>query len=245
MSLLSLAAIAKRFPSTQKAGGVEALRDVSFDVAQCDFVALLGPSGCGKSTALRLAAGLLQPDCGKVSRATEDTGFVFQDATLMPWTDALTNARLPLDLKGVPRRDANERAAAALARVGLAGFEHAYPRELSGGMKMRVSLARALAAQPKLLLLDEPFAALDEITRNALGDDLKRLWREDGLTVLFVTHSAAESAFLARRVLVMSPRPGTIAADLALPDGRDTRLSPATIEAQRAISVALARAIAA
>ena len=230
--MLSLAHANKRFPN-----GVEALRDVSFAVQPGEFVSLLGPSGCGKSTALRLAAGLLDADTGTVTRATSDIGFVFQDPTLMPWADALTNARLPLDLKRAP--DAQARAAAALARVGLKGFEHAYPRELSGGMKMRVSIARALAAKPKLLLLDEPFAALDEITRNQLGDDLLRLWREDGLTILFVTHSVSESAFLSRRVLVMTPRPGTIITDITLGAGRDTRLSPATIEAQRAISTAL------
>lgn len=157
----------------------------------------------------------------------------------MPWADALTNARLPLDLKHMPRGEAEGHAAQALARVGLKGFERAFPRELSGGMRMRVSIARALAARPRLLLLDEPFAALDEITRNALGDDLLRLWREDGLTVLFVTHSVGESSYLSQRVLVMTPRPGRVAADIALPSGRDNRLSPATVEAQRRISDAL------
>ena len=238
--MLKISRVAKRF-----ANDVEALRDVSFNVAAGEFVSLLGPSGCGKSTALRIAAGLLAPDAGAVTRDTAHIGFVFQDPTLMPWADALTNARLPLDLKGMSRADATHRAETALARVGLKGFEHAYPRELSGGMKMRVSLARALAAQPKLLLLDEPFAALDEITRNALGDDLLRLWREDGLTVLFVTHSVSESAFLSQRVLVMTPRPGTITADLALPEGRDSRLAPTTIEAQRTISAALNTVMAA
>ncbi|MBA2589198.1 MAG: ATP-binding cassette domain-containing protein [Alphaproteobacteria bacterium] len=239
--MIALEGIAKRFPN-----GLQALDDLSFSVARGEFVSLLGPSGCGKSTALRLAAGLLTPDAGAVRYADgkPQIGFVFQDHTLMPWADALTNARLPLDLKHVPRADADAGAAAALARVGLAGFEHAFPRELSGGMKMRVSIARALAAQPQLLLLDEPFAALDEITRNALGDDLLKLWREDGLTMLFVTHSVSESSYLSQRVLVMTPRPGRIAADIALPAARDTRLSPATIEAQRVISGALNSAIA-
>jgi NitT/TauT family transport system ATP-binding protein len=246
MTLLSLSAVAKRFSSTQRRDGTLALRDLSFTVAPGEFVSLLGPSGCGKSTALRLAANLLTPDSGSVvfAGSKPQIGFVFQEPTLMPWADALTNARLPLDLQNAPRGQANDRAASALARAGLAGFERALPHELSGGMKMRVSLARALVAQPKLLLLDEPFAALDEITRAQLGDDLLRLWREDGLTILFVTHSVSESAFLSGRVLVMTPRPGTIAADIALPGARDTRLSPATIEAQRTISAALNGAIA-
>jgi len=240
--MIALSGIAKRFPN-----GVQALDDLSFSVNRGEFVSLLGPSGCGKSTALRLAAGLLTPDAGAVTYAEgkPQIGFVFQDHTLMPWVDALTNARLPLDLKRMPRDQADARASAALARVGLSGFERSYPRELSGGMKMRVSIARALAAGPQLLLLDEPFAALDEITRNALGDDLLKLWREDGLTVLFVTHSVSESSYLSQRVLVMSPRPGRITADIALPAGRDSRLSPATIEAQRVISGALNSAIAA
>jgi NitT/TauT family transport system ATP-binding protein len=238
--MIALKSVAKRF-----ANGTQALRDLSFTVAPGEFVSLLGPSGCGKSTALRIAAGLLTPDCGTITRDTDEIGFVFQDPTLMPWADALANARLPLDLKKIPRRDANARAAAALARVGLSGFERAYPRELSGGMKMRVSLARALVMQPKLLLLDEPFAALDEITRNQLGDDLLKLWREDGLTVLFVTHSVSESAYLSSRVLVMTPRPGTVKTDISLTAGRDSRLAPATIEAQRQISAALNDALAA
>ena len=239
--MIALEGVGKRF-----ANGTQALRDLSFIVGDGEFVSLLGPSGCGKSTALRIAAGLLAPDSGQVSFGKDkpEIGFVFQEPTLMPWANTLTNARLPLDLKGVARRDGNARAAAALARVGLKGFEHAYPRELSGGMKMRVSLARALAAQPKLLLLDEPFAALDEITRNSLGDDLLRLWKEDGLTVLFVTHSVSESSYLSRRVLVMTPRPGKVAEDIALPLGRDSRLAQATIEAQRVISGALNSAMA-
>ena len=240
--MIQLQGVDKRF-----ANGTEALRGLSFSVGAGEFVSLLGPSGCGKSTALRLVAGLLQPDRGRIDYpdGKPEIGFVFQEPTLMPWADALANARLPLDLKRVPRAQANALAEAALARVGLKGFERAYPRELSGGMKMRVSIARALAATPKLLLLDEPFAALDEITRNALGDDLLRLWREDGLTVLFVTHSVSESSYLSQRVLVMTPRPGRVSADIALPDGRDTRLSAPTIEAQRSISDTLNVAMAA
>lgn len=242
MTLLSLSGVAKQFSN-----GTRALRDLSFEVSPGEFVSLLGPSGCGKSTALRLTAGLLAPDAGTVDfpGGRPETGFVFQEPTLMPWADALTNVRLPLDLKSVRRDEANARAQVVLVRMGLGGFERALPRELSGGMKMRVSLARALVARPRLLLLDEPFAALDEITRAQLGDDLLRLWREDGLTILFVTHSVGESAFLSQRVLVMTPRPGTITADIILPGARDARLSPATIEAQRAVSTALNRAIAA
>ena len=241
MTLLSLSHVGKRF-----ANGVQALDNLSFQIAPGEFVSLLGPSGCGKSTALRLAAGLLEPDAGEIAYpgGKPETAFVFQDPTLMPWADALTNARLPLDLKHMPRGEASDRARQALLRVGLKGFEHAYPRELSGGMKMRVSIARALAARPKLLLLDEPFAALDEITRHALGDDLLRLWREDGLTVLFVTHSAAESSYLSQRVLVMTPRPGRVAADITLPGGRDTRLAQPTIQAQHIIGDALNTAMA-
>jgi NitT/TauT family transport system ATP-binding protein len=240
-ALVTATHLSKRFAS-----GVEALSDLSFTLNDGDFVSLLGPSGCGKSTALRIVAGLLAPDGGAVTRATDEIGFVFQEPTLMPWADAVTNARLPLDLRRMPRGEANERAAAALARVGLAGFERALPRELSGGMKMRVSIARALASRPKLLLLDEPFAALDEITRAALNDDLLKLWREDSLTILFVTHSVAESCYLSERVLVMTPRPGRLAAAIALPGQSERapgfRLSPQFLECQKQVSAALGTA---
>jgi NitT/TauT family transport system ATP-binding protein len=246
--------LAKRFPN-----GVQALADLSFSLNPGDFVSLLGPSGCGKSTALRLIAGLLMPDGGTVNfpgasakagatnnKAKPEMGFVFQEPTLMPWADALANARLPLDLRHMARAEADARAQAALARVGLKGFERALPRELSGGMKMRVSIARAIAAKPKLLLLDEPFAALDEITRTQLNDDLLRLWQEDGLTVLFVTHSVAESCYLSERVLVMTPRPGRLAADITLPKQAERapgfRLSPRFLDCQRRVADALGAA---
>jgi NitT/TauT family transport system ATP-binding protein len=235
--MFALDGIGKAFPN-----GTRALTDLSFAVEDGAFVSLLGPSGCGKSTTLRIIAGLLAADSGHVAwpEGRPETGFVFQEPTLMPWADARANVRLPLDIKGMPRTEANARADQALARVGLAGFARAFPRELSGGMKMRVSLARALAARPRLLLMDEPFAALDEITRASLGDDLLRLRREDGLTIFFVTHSVAESSYLADRVLVMTPRPGRIAADLALASG--ARLSPEILDNQRRVAAALAAA---
>jgi NitT/TauT family transport system ATP-binding protein len=237
--MISLTQVGKRFDN-----GTEALSGLSFSVAGGEFVSLLGPSGCGKSTALRLIAGLIAPDRGEItwSGARPEMGFVFQEPTLMPWADALTNARLPLDLKHLPRALADNRAAAALARLGLKGFESAYPRELSGGMKMRVSIARALAARPTLLLMDEPFAALDEITRAGLNDDLLALAREDNITVIFVTHSVMESAYLSSRVLVMSPRPGRITADIALSTGPHDRLSEEFAAAQRRVAAALLEA---
>jgi NitT/TauT family transport system ATP-binding protein len=240
MTLLTLANVGKRF-----ANGVEALSGLGFDVSEGEFVSLLGPSGCGKSTVLRLIAGLIAPDTGEIrwSGARPEMGFVFQEPTLMPWADALANARLPLDLKHVPRGEGDAQAAAALARLGLKGFESAYPRELSGGMKMRVSIARALAAKPKLLLMDEPFAALDEITRTRLNDDLLALVREDSITVIFVTHSVMESAYLSDRVLVMSPRPGRVTAEIALPPGPRDRLSAKFANTVLKISMALTEKI--
>ena len=239
-ALLSLSHVTKTFDN-----GTEAFGPVDLEVAEKDFVSLLGPSGCGKSTALRVMAGLLIPTGGAVKfpQARPEVGLVFQEPTLMPWATALGNARLPLELKGAARREAEARAQAALVRVGLAGFENAYPRELSGGMKMRVSIARALAAAPRLLLMDEPFAALDEPTRQSLNDDLLTLWREDGLTVIFVTHSVFESTYLSTRVVVMTPRPGRIAADIALespPDrGEAYRLTPEFSAAAAKVSKAL------
>ncbi len=234
--LLSVSGITKEFPS-----GVRALEGLSFDVREGAFISLLGPSGCGKSTALRLIAALARPSAGTIiwPAGKPSIGFVFQDATLMPWADALTNVRLPLDLRGDARADANARAHSALARVGLGDFAHTYPRQLSGGMKMRVSIARALVSRPRLLLMDEPFAALDEPSRAALDADLLRLWREDGLTVLFVTHSVRESVTLSSRVLVLTSRPGRIAADIALPDGPRHPLTPAFLEMEQHISAAL------
>jgi NitT/TauT family transport system ATP-binding protein len=226
--MLRIDAVGRRF-----AGGVEALRDVSLRIDAGDFVALLGPSGCGKSTLLRLIAGLDQPDSGALrwqeghAPGVGDVGFVFQDATLLPWASAADNVRLPLRLRGVAGADDAVRA--ALARVGLEGFETARPAQLSGGMRMRVSIARALVTRPRLLLMDEPFAALDEFTRHRLQEDLLRLWRELGCTVVFVTHSIYEAAFLARRVVLMTPRPGRIATELGSPlgDGTERRLDPA------------------
>ena len=239
-TLLSLSSVSKTFEN-----GTKALAGLNLDVADGEFLSLVGPSGCGKSTALRLIAGLIAPDSGKVAFASgkPETAFVFQEPTLMPWANAHTNARLALDLEGVARGEADARADEALSRVGLKGFEAAYPRELSGGMKMRVSVARAIAAKPKLLLMDEPFAALDEPARQSLNDDLLTLWREDGMTIVFVTHSVYESAYLSSRVAVMGARPGRVTREISLtpPAKRDEayRLTPEFSEAARKISAAL------
>jgi NitT/TauT family transport system ATP-binding protein len=239
-TLVTLTGVKKDFDN-----GTQAIARFDLAVNAGEFVSLVGPSGCGKSTALRIVAGLLAPTAGEVefSGGRPELGFVFQEPTLMPWASALMNARLPLDLKGMNASEANDRAKKALDRVGLDGFEKAFPRELSGGMKMRVSIARAIASEPKLLLMDEPFAALDEPMREALNDDLLRLWREDELTVIFVTHSVFESAFLSTRVVVMSPRPGTVRAEIALqpPANRsaDYRMTPEFAASARLISAAL------
>ena len=217
--------------------GTVALANVSLDIDEGDFVALLGPSGCGKSTLLRMVAGLVPPTEGTVRVAASaalaglpPVGFVFQEPTLMPWASVADNIWLPLRLAGQSRAQALPAVRAQLRAVGLEGFENAYPRELSGGMKMRVSIARALIAEPRVLLMDEPFAALDEITRLRLNEDLLAWWRTRRLTAMFVTHSVFEAVTLARRVVVMSARPGRIAEvidnDVEGPRDEDWRASP-------------------
>ncbi len=218
--------VAVRRVSKQFANGTLAVRDVDLDLAAGEFVSLLGPSGCGKSTLLRMVAGLGEPSAGSIDwptaphdasgRPSRDLGFVFQDPTLMPWATALGNVTMPLVLKHVNKGEANARAAEMLALVGLRGFEKAYPRELSGGMKMRVSIARALVTHPRILLMDEPFAALDEITRHKLNDDLLRLWEDQKFTAVFVTHSVFESVYLSQRIVVMAARSGRVMADLTV-----------------------------
>ncbi|MGJ7564871.1 ABC transporter ATP-binding protein [Variovorax sp. GB1R11] len=200
--------------------GTQALLPVDLSIAEGEFVTLLGPSGCGKSTLLKMVAGMLEPSDGRllvwrkpVSQLHDSQrkmSFVFQSATLMPWASVQTNVRLPLDLAGVPRKEADARVAESLALVGLEKFANALPRALSGGMQMRVSIARGLVTQPDLLLMDEPFGALDEITRHKLDADLLDLWRKKKLTVIFVTHSIHEAVFLSSRVVMMAARPGRV-----------------------------------
>ncbi len=233
--------------------GVRALSELNLDVRRGEFLTLLGPSGCGKSTVLRLIAGLSTPTTGDVrvlrhfSPARAGViGFVFQEPTLMPWASVADNVRLPLKLAHVPPAEADRKIDEALARVGLSDFADVYPRELSGGMKMRVSLARALVTDPDILLMDEPFAALDEINRFRLNNDLMELWRNLRKTVIFVTHSVFESVYLSQRVVVMTSRPGRISAELLIdaPEPRleDFRTSARYAAQCRDVSLALARA---
>ncbi len=204
--------VAKQFPD-----GTVAMTPVSFTVRPGEFVAVVGPSGCGKSTLLRLASGLTAPTAGRIQAAPQKMGYVFQDATLLPWRTVRRNVELLGELRGMSRSDARAAAAAAIETVGLTGSENKYPRALSGGMKMRASLARALTMSPEVFLLDEPFGALDEITRERLNDELLRLFIDRGFAAVFVTHSVAEAVYLSSRVLVMSERPGRIVADIAVP----------------------------
>ena len=234
------------------ANGVVALRGLDLDVGEGEFLSLLGPSGCGKSTVLRLVAGLGEVSGGRIEWSggngrPGDIGFVFQEPTLMPWATVRKNVLLPLTLRGVPPEEADARGREAIGMVGLDGFEHAYPRELSGGMKMRVSIARALVTHPRLLLMDEPFASLDEITRFKLDNDLLALWARQRWTVVFVTHSVYESVYLSTRIAVMTARPGRTASEVAIeaPAPRDEtfRTSPLYNEYCRSVSAQLADAI--
>jgi NitT/TauT family transport system ATP-binding protein len=236
--------------------GTRALLPVNLTVREGEFVTLLGPSGCGKSTLLKMVAGLLGPSDGRLLLwrkpvdEVESTGhrlsFVFQEATLMPWASVMGNVRLPLDLAGVPRAQSEPRVRAALDLVGLSAFERQRPRELSGGMQMRVSIARGLVTEPTLLLMDEPFGALDEITRNRLDAELLELWRHKKLTVIFVTHSIHEAVYLSQRVIVMAARPGRIVEEVLIdepyPRGADFRVSQGFSQHAKRLQDSLLRA---
>jgi NitT/TauT family transport system ATP-binding protein len=255
-TVVELRGVTKRYSN-----GTVAVSNLDLDVRAGEFLSLLGPSGCGKTTVLRMIAGLAEVSAGSVDwpasangqdgrgQRLHDIGFVFQEATLMPWATALQNVMLPLKLKHLHAREATERAEAALASVGLEASRHAYPRELSGGMKMRVSIARALVTEPRILLMDEPFAALDEITRHKLNDDLLALWAKERFTAVFVTHSVFESVYLSQRIVVMAARPGRVIADIAnnatIPHDPSYRTSPEYAAACRVVSDKLLGAIAA
>jgi NitT/TauT family transport system ATP-binding protein len=243
--LVALRGVGKTFAS-----GTVALTGLDLDIRGGEFLSLLGPSGCGKSTALRIVAGLSEATSGSVTwsdpEARNGIGFVFQEPTLMPWASVLDNVFLPLKLAGQSRTAVRARVTETLSRVGLAEFADAYPRELSGGMRMRVSIARALVTAPRILLMDEPFAALDEITRFKLNDDLVALWRELKMTVVFVTHSVFESVYLSSRIVVMTSRPGRVSSELTIDaPGRDARFRTSAEYAAycRVASEALAKAM--
>jgi NitT/TauT family transport system ATP-binding protein len=250
--LLRLSDVAKTFTT-----GTVALAGIGLTIFPGEFVSLLGPSGCGKSTLLKLIAGLVAPSSGVIDwpQSTYDAngtpepalGFVFQEPTLLPWRTAADNVHLPLLLAGVNQREAHDRVGEAIAQVGLSAFADSYPRQLSGGMKMRVSIARALVTRPKILLMDEPFAALDEITRTKLNDELLQLFARQGLTVIFVTHSVYESVYLSSRIVVMTTRPGRVTAEIPIevnyPRPEEFRTSPLYNERCRLVSAALRQAM--
>jgi NitT/TauT family transport system ATP-binding protein len=248
---VEILSVEKTYPN-----GTHALQPVDLTVREGEFVTLLGPSGCGKSTLLKMVAGLLAPSDGRLLLwrkpvdQVESTGhrlsFVFQEPTLMPWASVMTNVRLPLDLAGVARGEAEDRVMDSLRMVGLDKFAGSLPRELSGGMQMRVSIARGLVTRPTLLLMDEPFGALDEITRNRLDSDLLELWRSKKLTVIFVTHSIYESVYLSTRVVVMAARPGRIVEQVLIdepyPRGPEFRVSTAFAGHAKTLQDSLLRA---
>ncbi|KAF1065716.1 ABC transporter ATP-binding protein [Variovorax sp.] len=236
--------------------GTQALLPVDLSIAEGEFVTLLGPSGCGKSTLLKMVAGMLEPSDGRLlvwrkpvaqlHDCPHKLSFVFQSPTLMPWASVQTNVRLPLDLAGVPRKEADARVMESLALVGLEKFASALPRALSGGMQMRVSIARGLVTQPDLLLMDEPFGALDEITRHKLDADLLELWRKKKLTVIFVTHSIHEAVFLSSRVVMMAARPGRVVEQFQIdepyPRSADFMVTPEFARHARRLQDSLLRA---
>ena len=222
---------------------VTALSGLDLDVHRGELLTLLGPSGCGKSTLLRAVADLLTPSAGEIrvlgttaeaARRRRDMGFVFQDAALLPWRTALQNVTLPLEVADGAKHAGKSTPAELLELVGLKGWENAYPHELSGGMRQRVSIARALVGDPNILLMDEPFGAVDEITRDRLNEELRRVWRETGVTILFVTHSIYEAAYLGQRVLMLAANPGRVReiVPVRLPEDRtlDIRETPAFVE---------------
>jgi NitT/TauT family transport system ATP-binding protein len=239
---IRLDAVTRSFPS-----GVDALKEIDFEVPAGQFAAVLGPSGCGKTTLLRMIAGLDCASSGAVEVGTDrdaaEISYVFQEPTLLPWANLYDNVRLPLRISGTSRAESRARIRPALESLGIADFANAYPAELSGGMRMRASIARALVTRPRVLLMDEPFAALDEITRARLNDDLLALWRAQGFTVVFVTHSVFEAVYLSERVLIMSSRPGQVIADLQVdlpyPRHPGLRLDPTYAELCRRASAAL------
>ena len=237
-AVLTFDDVSRTFPD-----GTFALGSTSFDVARGEFVTIVGPSGCGKSTLLRIASGLDAPSSGRVDVDHASLGYVFQDATLLPWRDVRRNVELFAELDGIGKADTARRVAENVRLVGLEGFEDKYPKQLSGGMRMRASLARSLVMDPDIFLFDEPFGALDEITRERLNDELLGLFQRKGFGALFITHSISEAVFLSTRVLVMSQRPGRIieAFDIPFPYPRshDLRFEPAFAELSGEISHAL------
>jgi NitT/TauT family transport system ATP-binding protein len=241
--MIAVEGLAKEYASS--GGTVNALDDINFTVADREFVAVVGPSGCGKTTLLKILGGLLRPSRGRLTlRGTaiegprRDIGIVFQSPVLFPWRTVLDNVLLPIDVQKLGRENNRARALSLLSLVGLEGFEHRYPWELSGGMQQRVAITRALVHDPSILLMDEPFGALDAMTRETMNVELQRIWTESHKTVLFITHSISEAVFLADRVLVMTPRPGRIiedvVVDLPRPRGFEVMGEPRFVEyAQR------------
>ena len=244
-------AIAIHHVSKIYSNGTVALQDMDLTIAEGEFISLIGPSGCGKSTVLRLIAGLGKMTSGTIefddSYQNPEMAFVFQEAALMPWANVVENVRLPLKLAGVSKRESRITVQQAIHLVGLTGFERSYPRELSGGMKMRVSIARALVTQPNIMLMDEPFGALDEMTRSKLNSDLLNLWQQHHWTTVFVTHNIYEAVYLSNRAIVMAPRPGRVVADITIdapyPRTEEFRTSRLCNEYCREISARLADAV--